>query len=394
MGGEGRPGRPTGLMKVGFDPFNSAIFVRIAALLWAMVIALAIAFCFFASSFCITLLLATYLSILVDPIVSFLERWRIPRAASAGLLIVAGMLAIGFLGYSSYNRFSTFIERLPMYTERIRSMTEPLSRQITKVEESAGKLNPDSSKRITEVKVKQPAAWPSYLVRGFGSASNVIVIAGVVPFLLFFLLIRKEKWYDTLVDILGAMNDPQEFSNRLTQMVRRFAIGNLVVGMLMATITAGVLFMLNIQGAVILGVVSGFLNVIPFLGVILASAIPIAAALLQSSPASVMFIIALVVVSLHIVTSNFLFPRFVGSRMNIGPVAATAGILFWGWLWGIVGVLLAIPLTGTVKLIADCHPSLSHLSNMLGESSEKARRQSADLEEVDLSRTAPVDISK
>jgi predicted PurR-regulated permease PerM len=60
----------------------------------------------------------------------------------------------------------------------------------------------------------------------------------------------------------------------------------------------------------------------------------------------------------------------VGSRINIGPVAATAGILFWGWLWGVVGVILAIPLTGTVKLIADCHPSLKYLSNMLGESDE------------------------
>jgi predicted PurR-regulated permease PerM len=70
--------------------------------------------------------------------------------------------------------------------------------------------------------------------------------------------------------------------------------------------------------------------------------------------------------------------------MNIGPVAATAGILFWGWLWGPMGVLLSIPLTGAVKLIADCHPSLVHLSNILGESPEAAQVSVKHDNQIDL----------
>jgi predicted PurR-regulated permease PerM len=352
------------------EPIRFPVFEKIASLLWVVVIALAITFCFFASSFCITLVLASFLSILVDPIVTYFEEWRIPRALSAGLLVIVGMVTLGFLAYSSSMRVSAFVQQFPTYAERVKMLVKPLSSEMSKLEETAGKLNPDTSKRVTEVKVRQPPAWPSYLVRGFGSASDAILILGVVPFLLFFLLIRKEKWYQTLVHILGPMNDPEEFSNRLATMVRRFALGNFVVGVMMAGATVGLLIALKIQGAVVLGVVSGFLNLIPFVGVLLATLVPVAAAVIQGTPVSTMIVIGLTVVALHIVMLNLVIPRLVGSRINIGPVAATAGILFWGWLWGVVGVILAIPLTGTVKLIADCHPSLKYLSNMLGESDE------------------------
>ena len=102
-------------------------------------------------------------------------------------------------------------------------------------------------------------------------------------------------------------------------------------------------------------------------------------------------------ISLDIVLSSFRTPRLVASRMNIGPVAATAGILFEGWLWGFMGVLLAIPLTGVVKLIADCHPSLRHLSNILGESPEPVERpigSKESKENVDLAPIAAPNVSE
>jgi predicted PurR-regulated permease PerM len=65
------------------------------------------------------------------------------------------------------------------------------------------------------------------------------------------------------------------------------------------------------------------------------------------------------------VSANLFIPKFIANRVSIGPVAATVGILFWGWLWGVMGLLLAVPLTALIKLVADLHPSLCHLSNML-----------------------------
>src|SRR5271170_837478 len=98
---------------------------RIAWLLWVIVIVLLMAFCFFASSFCITLLLAAFLAILVDPVVTRLERWHVPRSASAGIIIVSGMLCLCFLTYSSYNRISDFMDAMPQYAVRVRDAIQP-----------------------------------------------------------------------------------------------------------------------------------------------------------------------------------------------------------------------------------------------------------------------------
>lgn len=371
-------------MKSSLLTARPQVFDRIAKLLWVIVLALAMAFCFLASSFCITLVLATFLSILIDPLVSLLERWHIPRSVSSALLILAGMAGLGLAAYGSYNRVSTFVEQFPSYADRVRGIVEPLNHKIEQVEESAKRLNPEPGKKVTEVKVRQPPTWPSYLVRGFGSVSSAILILGVVPFLMFFMLVRKEKWYQTMAQLLGPKNDPLEFSNSLAMMVRRFMIGNLAAGLFMASVTVVLLWALKIQGALILGVVSGLLNLIPFLGALLATLVPVTAGLIQAAPVSTLLIIGFAVICIHIISSNYIFPRLIGSRMNIGPVAATAGILFWGWLWGPMGVLLSIPLTGTVKLIADCHPSLIHLSNMLGESPENADAAVRHDKQIDL----------
>jgi predicted PurR-regulated permease PerM len=342
---------------------------RIAWLLWVIVLALILAFCFFASSFCITLVLAAFLAILVDPIVTYLERWHIPRSASAGLMIVTGMLLFCFLTYVSYNRILDIVETMPQYAERIRDVIRPLNQKIAKVQETAGSLNPETSvKKIAEVKIKEPPSWPSYIIRGVGPMWGAIIIIGVVPFLMFFNLIRKDQMNQRLTNTFGTTIDVPQFVGRVTQMVRGFAVGNLIIGSAMAAVTVIVLLALKIQGAVVLGIVSGFLNLIPFLGVMLAVLVPSAAALVQFNTAGSFAIILLTVVSLHIISANFLIPKIIGSRVNVGPVAATAGILFWGWLWGLMGILLAVPLTAFVKLVADSHPSLIHISNLLAES--------------------------
>jgi len=360
-------------MRSSTDLLQQRLLSRIAWLLWVIVLVLLMAFCFFASSFCITLLLAAFLAILVDPLVTYLESWHVPRSASAGIIIVAGTLFSCFLTYAIYNHILDIVETMPLYAERIRDVIKPLNQKIAKVQETAGSLNPEvPTKKIAEVKIRESPSWPSYMIRGVGPVWSAIIIIGVVPFLMFFNLIRKEQIKQRLTLSFGNMIDVPQFVGRLTRMVRGFAAGNLIIGSAMAAITILVLFALKIQGAMVLGIVSGFLNLIPFLGVILAVLIPSAAALLQFSTAGSFAIIFLTVVGLHIISANALIPKVVGSRVNIGPVAATAGILFWGWLWGLMGILLAVPLTAFVKLVADSHPSFIHISNLLGESSPPA----------------------
>jgi predicted PurR-regulated permease PerM len=356
------------MLRSATETLQPRLLKRIAWLLWIIVILLAMAFCFFASSFCITLLLGTFLAILVDPAVTCLERFHVPRSVSAAIIVVAGMMFFCLLAYASYNRISGIVETLPQYAERIKDALKPLNEKIAKVQETAGSLNPEpTTKRIAEVKIKEPPSWPSYIIRGVGPVWGAIIIIGVVPFLMFFNLIGKDLMNQRLVNSLGDTIDVPQFVDRVTKMIRGFTIGNLVIGSVMAGVTVAVLVGLKVQEAVPLGIASGFLNLIPFLGVVLALLVPLGAAVLQFNTAGPFAIIFLTVTGLHIFSANFLIPKIIGSRVNIGPVAATAGILFWGWLWGLMGIFLAVPLTAFVKIVADSHPSLIHLSNLLAE---------------------------
>jgi predicted PurR-regulated permease PerM len=340
----------------------------VVALLWVIVIAIIVAFGFFASSLCITFLLAGFLAILVDPIPTYFERFHVPRLISTAVLIISGVLLMTMLVYVSYGRASLMIDNMPEYADRIREAVKPLSQRIEQVQKSAGSItSTPSPKRVQEVRVSETPAWPSYLIRGVGSAWGAVIVGGIVPFLMFFMLVRKSHLYDWLANAFGAKMDVPKFTTRLTQMVRGFALGNLVIGALMAAITVSVLFELKLQGAVPLGIASGVLNLVPFIGAVLAAALPLLAGTLQFDTPGPYVIILMTVVALHIISSNLLVPKFIGSRVNIGPVAATMGMLFWGWMWGVMGIILAVPLTAFVKLVADCHPSLIHVSNLLAE---------------------------
>ena len=341
---------------------------RITALLWVVVIALAVTFFFYASSFWITLLLSGFLAILVEPVVARLETLRIPRSVAAALVVVVGVLLVSATLWVFYNKTTVFMETLPQYAGKIRQAIEPITKRIQRVQESAGKLNPAPvPKKIPEVRLNDQPSWPSYLARGVSSVSGVILVAAVVPFLMFFMLIRKDHIYEWLCTTFAKVTDVPAFVARVTRMVRGFTGGNLIIGSVMAVVIIGVLAALGVHGALGLGTASGFLNLIPFVGTVLASAVPMLAATLQFGSAGPFLIIALTVISLHVVSANLLMPKLIGSRVNIGPVAATVGMLFWSWLWGGIGLLLAVPLTAFVKLVADCHPALLPISNLLAE---------------------------
>jgi len=344
--------------------------VRVVGLLWVVVIAIIVAFAYFASSLCITFLLSGFLAILLDPIPTWLERFRVPRLISTGLLIGTGVVLIGMLIHVSYGKTSQMVEDLPDYADRIRDAFEPLSQRIEKVQKTAGQItatSPAPKKSPAVVRLSDQPAWPSYLIRGVGSVWGAIIVGGIVPFLMFFMLVRKSHVYLWMEHTFGETMDVPQFTERLTKMVRGFVLGNVIIGAVMAAATVGILYALKVQGAVPLGIASGFLNLVPFMGAVLAAAFPLLAAILQYDSAAQFLIIIATVISLHVLSANLLVPKFIGSRVNIGPVAATMGMLFWGWLWGVMGILLAVPLTALIKLISDCHPSLIHISNLLAE---------------------------
>jgi predicted PurR-regulated permease PerM len=355
---------------------SNALLCRIATLLFILVVGLLTVFGYYASSICITVVLAGFLAILFDPAVVLLEKLHLPRGVAAAGVVLAGVVLIGLLGYELYGRAMTFSEELPVYTSKIQQTLEPITQRIQKVQQSAGSITNDvhPTKKVPEVRLQETPSWPSYLVRGVGSVWGALIIAGVVPFLTFFILCTKDQMAIRVSALFDSKADTARFVTNLNQMVRGFVAGNLLVGFVMAVATTLMLLGIGMIGAIPLGIASGLLNLVPFFGLILSLVLPLAAAVLQFNTPGPYIIITVTILLLHIVSANFLIPKFIATRVSIGPVAATIGILFWGWLWGVMGLLLAVPLTALVKLVSDLHPSLCHVSNMLALTPRSAPR--------------------
>jgi putative heme transporter len=347
--------------------------VRMLTLVGALLL---IAFCFFASSICIAVVLASFMAILADPAVQFLERLRLPRSLAAGLIVMAGAAVLSVMVYGSYLKLTAFSDNFDVYADRIRELIEPLNRRVQHVRDSAGELIHETApKGGPEVRIRESTSWATYLVRGVGSAGGALVIAGAVPFLVFFMLIVREKLYTAAKALAGNRLDVDVLIAKVKSLVIGYAIGNACIGAVIAAVSILTFWEVGLEPAVALGIVSGLLNLIPFLGLVLAVAVPVVAGLVQFHGTGQFLAVIVVVSALHLIAANFLLPRFVGSRLDVGPVAATIALLFWGWLWGIAGILLAVPLTAVMKLLADSDPSLAQLSNLLARNPRRFLRR-------------------
>jgi predicted PurR-regulated permease PerM len=152
----------------------------------------------------------------------------------------------------------------------------------------------------------------------------------------------------------------------ISKMIRSFMIGNLLIGLFMAAVSVAVFGALHLPFYFVVGVMSGFVSLIPYLGLILALAPPLLVGFGHLDSGDLLAI-SLMVLALHLFALNVLYPKFLGNRMQLNPLAVTIALLFWGWLWGGMGVVLAIPITAATKIIFDNVDALKPWGTWLGE---------------------------
>ena len=215
---------------------------KILILLFILVAGLLTVFGYYASSICITVVLAGFLAILFDPVVVLLEKLNLPRGVASAAIVLAGIGLIGLLGYVLYGR-ARFAEELPVYASKIQQTIEPISRKIQDLQQSAGSLTNGAHpiRKVPEVRLQESPTWPDYLVRGVGSVWGALIIAGVVPFLTFFMLSTKDQMATRLNGLFSSRIDAARFITNLNQTICGFVVGNLIVGSVMAVATTLVL---------------------------------------------------------------------------------------------------------------------------------------------------------
>ena len=149
-------------------------------------------------------------------------------------------------------------------------------------------------------------------------------------------------------------------------MIRSFIVANAVVGLLNAAVSSLVFWWLGIPFFYFIGAISGFVSLVPYLGVFLALLPPLTGVVGALNTTSVV-VIFVTVVGLHVLTMNVLYPKIVGKRLRLNPLAVTLALLFWAWIWGAMGLILAVPIVGATKIICDYVDSLRGFGAWLGD---------------------------
>jgi predicted PurR-regulated permease PerM len=186
----------------------------IAILLLVLVAGLLTVFGYYASSICITVVMAGFLAILFDPLVVTLEKLHLPRSLAAAAIVLAGVGLIGLFGYALYGRAMSFAEELPVYASKVQQTIEPISRKIQDFQQSAGNLTSDvhPTKKVPEVRLQESPNWPDYLVRGVGSVWGVLIIAALSTF---FMLCTKDQMAIRMDGLFGSRKNTARFITNL-----------------------------------------------------------------------------------------------------------------------------------------------------------------------------------
>ena len=324
--------------------------------------------CYLAKLVLITLLISVMLAFMLEPAVGFFERFRMPRALATGIVmaILGFMLYLG--GYYVYAKTMDFVDQLPVYTRKVKGIADEYRAKAKKLEQTTQTVTPAPEPDKGTVKVEQQTNWADKVTQSLGTVTEVVLTVSFIPFLVFFMLTWQEHVRAATVMLFKMENRNTAYVTlgRISKMIKSFMLGNLFIGAFMSLVSIIVFALIGLPNAIVLGVLSGYLSLVPYLGVVLAIVPPLIAALGQETTPEILAII-LTVLGLHLFAINVLYPKVLGRRLQLNPLAVTIALLLWGWLWGAWGLILAVPLTAAMKIVFDHIEALQPYGAWMGE---------------------------
>jgi predicted PurR-regulated permease PerM len=350
---------------------------------------------YFAQPVVVTFLCSLLCAFLLEPPVGWLMRLRFPRALAALIICLLALAAIGLAGGMFYSRGMVFLDELPRYETTIKETIERVSQRVQGLESAFLRFVPQERQQrpgpvieqrrsrtrvappqppqpppVQEVRLKDEGGFLSkYVLPQLKVFSEVVLFASVIPFLVYFMLSWKDHMRHGFVNLFDLENRQMVHNtlNGIGAMVRGFMVGNFLLALLLALLSSLIFWYVGIPFPFMMGTISGLVSIIPYVGLPLAVVPPVFAALGIYNSLSSYVIIICIVAGLHLVALNVMYPKLVGSRVHLNPLAVTVAILVWAWLWGAVGLLVAIPITAGLKAVCDNVPSLRSWGQLLGD---------------------------
>ncbi len=363
-----------------------------------------LAILYWARPVLITALVAVIIAFLLDPLVGLLTRIRVPRPLATFLVCVIAVMTLYLAGQALWNQLSGIARDAPELQKNLTRTLEGTTSQIQHLGDSASQIlgtgpkptGASGSTAPTEVVAKQnsrkkatqqppPLPLPGviqevrihddhnpvadYIVSRLGELYQFVLMSSFIPFLVYFMLSWRDHIYKSF---LRFFEGPDRLVvarsvSGVSTMARAFVVGNFMIGILLAALSCAFFALIHVPFWPLIGSLSGFLSLVPYIGLPLGMMPPLFAVLAVGSDSTVILLSIAIVLSLHLIAMNVFYPKLVGARVHLNPLVVTFSLMFWGFIWDAAGLVLAIPITAGIKAICDNVAGLRSFGRFLGD---------------------------
>ena len=338
---------------------------------------LALSACRYASGILAPLLVAVLSAVALAPLVRTLTR-VMPRWVASAIVVLSITGAIGATVWALSDEVAAFSRRLPSLVREIRdtiqsaspreSLLRQLQQAVNELEQSA---TPPKTADATPVTIVETTDVQGQLLAGARTGASYLAQIILLTFLIYFLLasgeLFKQKFVKLSGDRLSQKKVTVQMIDEITSQIGSFVFYQFWSGIVVGLLTWGAFAWLGVRYAGLWGVAAGVLNCIPYFGPTIIMIATAGAAILQFKSASMVGVVALTSLAITSIEGLVLAPIALGRAARVNSVAIFVSVMFWGWMWGSLGLVLAVPVLMIIKTVADHVESLSGVSELLGD---------------------------
>jgi predicted PurR-regulated permease PerM len=332
----------------------------------------------------IPIMLSVLFSYAFSPLVNWLEHRRVPRWLSSAVLLLGILGAMGSGAYLLRLEAAQLIEALPAAAQKLgqalRSSSGKSTSALETVQKAAAQIEQatrDSAavtgpnRGATRVVIEAPRFnIKDYLWTGSLGLLALIGQIAVVVFLTYFLMLSGDTFRRKLVKLAGPSLSKKKITlqalHEIAGQIQRYLQVQLLTSLLVGVLTGAALMFLGLDNAAVWGVVACVLNLVPYIGSLVTAAASALVAFLQFGSINMAMAVGGASIVIHTLVGNLLTPWLTSRASRLSPVAVFMGLLAWGWLWGVWGLLLGIPILMIVKSVCDRVEDLKPIGEFLG----------------------------
>ena len=337
-----------------------------------------------AAEIVIPVLMGLLFSYALTPVVDRLVRAGIPRALGAAVVMIALVGGVAWGTWSLSDQANNLIESLPSAAQKLRDTLHPAQRDpspstMDTVQKAAATLaqatdsTTKSTPGVAKVQiVKASFNIQDYLFTGTMRAAEAVAQVLVVAFITYFLLAAGDTFRRKLARIAGPNFAKRKITvqalDEITEQIQRYLLVQLLTSVAVGVATALAFWALGFNNAAVWGVLAGVMNLVPYLGTAVICAASAVVALLQFGTLHMAVAVGSVSIVLHVISGYMITPWLTSRTSRLNAVVVFIGVLAWGWLWGVWGLLLGTPILMALKAICDRVDDLKAIGELLGGS--------------------------